>query len=185
LNGCELKGTSIAGVFFIVIVVGFILTSTMWLVNLCACCKCCRNNLRCCFGVFEGHPLKGRLTILALFLTTAVVATSAYAGRNEFNAAVFEAGDQIRALGDSFVALENSAIKLEFEASAISTATAASACDDGGTGNALTSASLGLTSAAEGLAKLLDGVGDLLYDAADLLEASMAMTLLFFISMTD
>ena len=166
-------GKSVAGVFIIVVAVGFTLTLGMLCVNCCACCKCCRKKLPCSFGLFQGHPLKGKLTVIGLFLVTAVVATTGYVGRNEFNAAVFEAGDQIRELGDTFNTLEGSTTELTLHASSIASDTTSSACSDSGTTSALEGASTGLSGAADVLSTLLEGVGDLLYDTADLIEAEM------------
>ena len=98
-------------------------------------------------GLFQGHPLKGKLTVIGLFLVTAVVATTGYVGRNEFNAAVFEAGDQIREPGDTFNTLEGSTTELTLHASSIASDTTSSACSDSGTTSALEGASTGLSGA--------------------------------------
>ena len=149
---------------------GFILWFLMCCVNLCACCKCCRKKLPCCFAIFQNHQLRGKLTVIFLFVVAAAIATAAFQGRNEFNSAIYDSADELRALGDSFDNLYADAEAMETQSAAIVTSTAAAACDNAEVQSALDSTGVGLASAASSIEELLRGLGGQLTDTAKTIE---------------
>jgi hypothetical protein len=114
--------------------------------------------------------MRGKVTVIVLFLIAAIVSTTSYAGRNEFNAAIFEAGEEMRSLGETFEDLETSAGDLVTQADTIEDATEASSCNDDSTTASLESASTSFSAASSAISTLLDGLSDELNDAADRME---------------
>jgi hypothetical protein len=114
--------------------------------------------------------MRGKVTVIVLFLIAAIVSTTSYAGRNEFNAAIFEAGEEMRSLGETFEDLETSAGDLVTQADTIEDATEASSCNDDSTTASLESASTSFSAVSSAISTLLDGLSDELNDAADRME---------------
>lgn len=114
--------------------------------------------------------MRGKLVVIFLFLVAAVVATAAYAGRNEFNDAVYESADVLRKLGSSYDTLYDDAYALTIQSTTVDEATATAACNFDDAQTNLQSASDGLALATGELEELLNGVGEKLSDAADIME---------------
>jgi len=114
--------------------------------------------------------MRGKVTVIILFLIAAIVSTTSYAGRNEFNAAIFEAGEEMRELGGTFEDLETSAGDLVTQADTVSDATEASSCNDESTTTSLKDASTSFSSASSAISSLLNGLSAELYSAADRME---------------
>ena len=163
---------SVAGFIASIVIIGVLSLLCVWCFNLCACCKCCREGCCSpCFGVFGHNKMRGKGTVIVLFLITAVVAMTSYAGRNEFNDAIYQTGDELRYLGDTFDALEATSADMVTQAGATSTATDASACNDATTATALEGAADGLVGATDAVYGLLEGLGGELRKVADQIEA--------------
>jgi hypothetical protein len=162
---------SAVGFFASIIVIGFLFLCVLWCFNCFACCECCRNALKCCFGVFHERKLVGKLTVIFIFLIASITATTSYVGRNEFNDAVFEIGDQLRYTGNLFNKLENTSSEIITQSLIYSRAVSTLNCANQSATEAFTSSTEAMENVGDALYDLVDGIGgDLKGYARDLEE---------------
>jgi len=167
-------GESIAGLFVTTVVVGLIFLCCIWCFNLSACCKCCREGAcKVCFETFNGKQMLGQAVVIILFFVSAIVATCSYAGRNEFNDAAYEAGDEIRSLADAFDSLDGLTDDLAEETAMIGNFTNHTNCDSSSVEQSFQAAYRGLADGLGSVSDTLDGLGDQIRDAADVVEEKM------------
>lgn len=105
-----------------------------------------------------------------MFFVTAIVATCSYAGRNEFNDAAYEAGEEIRSLASKFDVLEDLAEDLLDETAMLANFTSRTNCSEASFQDGFEDASAALSLASEDIYDLLEGLGDTIRDGADFIE---------------
>mmetsp|Transcript_15882 Transcript_15882/g.18734 ORF Transcript_15882/g.18734 Transcript_15882/m.18734 type:complete len:192 (+) Transcript_15882:53-628(+) len=125
--------SSIVGFAVSIVVLAFIFLLILWCFNCCALCQCCRDKMSCCFNVFHENRTMGKITVIFIFFIAAITAMTSYVGRNEFNDAVFEIGDELRTIANIFEKISNSTSEISAQSETYNTATEAMVCQNAST----------------------------------------------------
>lgn len=161
---------SLIGVMVSIVALGVFFLFVIWCFNCCACCSCCRKNCCTCLLWFDGHKMRAKIVVIGIFVMAAIVASTSYAGRGEFNDAIFEIGDQMRYVANIFDDIGAEASSMVLQGSDFVNASASLNCANSSFTLSFQSTSDTMVDVAKSLDDIVGSIADDIRDQADVME---------------